>query len=110
MHLLRDLPLLSGRPFPGCAQGVEQPRSPVPAGGNCFGLDCRERLCGKLPWLVVVPCGSGFLSPALGLGSEFAQLIFSTNSFKKTSLLFPQIKDAVALCELFNWLEKEVGS
>lgn len=26
------------------------------------------------------------------------------------TLWFSQIKDAVALCELFNWLEQEVGS
>lgn len=32
------------------------------------------------------------------------------SQLKKMSLLFAQIKDAVALCELFNWLEKEVGS
>lgn len=92
VHLLRDLPLLSSRPFPGCARGVEQPRSPVPAGGNCCGLDGRERLRGKLRWRVVVPCGSGFLSPASGLGSESAQLIFSNHSFKKSLCCFHRLK------------------
>lgn len=54
-------------------------------------------------------CGCSPLSITLGLGSESAHLIFSSD-FKKMSPLFAQIKDAVALCELFNWLEKEVGS
>lgn len=53
------------------------------------------------------PVGAALRIP-LGLGSDSAHLIFSNNFIM--SPLFAQIKDAVALCELFNWLEKEVGS
>lgn len=66
-------------PFPGCARAAEQLRSPLPAGGNCHRRVYRARLRGKPRLLVVMPCGSSLLSPALGLGSESTQLIFSNN-------------------------------
>lgn len=35
-------------------------------------------------------------------------IFFSSSQFHFHVLILTQIKDAVALCELFNWLEKEV--
>lgn len=37
-----------------------------------------------------------------------AWYFFSSSQFHFHVLILTQIKDAVALCELFNWLEKEV--